>query len=248
MPLLDHFHPPFSGTRHWQSFHSRWASALADMLNESLLPEGYYAEEQVHIGGRVDVVRVEIDVARFDEEEFARRHPRPGGTLVAGLRAWAPPVPDFVIPAVFPDSVGVLVFSEEGGPNLVAAFELVSPANKDRPETRRAFAAKCLGYLQQGVGLVIVDIVTSRAANLHNELMTLMNAPGGSALSDRPLYATAYRPMRPSEQIEQVGMWLRSLKPDQSLPAMPLAIDKGVVLALDLESSYTEARRRRRLD
>ena len=25
MPLLDHFHPPLSDERHWESFHAAWA-------------------------------------------------------------------------------------------------------------------------------------------------------------------------------------------------------------------------------
>ena len=29
MPLLDHFHPPLSLTHSWESFHARWAVALA---------------------------------------------------------------------------------------------------------------------------------------------------------------------------------------------------------------------------
>jgi len=45
MPLLDHFHPPLAPRRHWESFHVNWAGAIADALNESLLPEGYFAEE-----------------------------------------------------------------------------------------------------------------------------------------------------------------------------------------------------------
>src|SRR5262249_25124662 len=32
MPLLDHFHPPLLGQRHWEGFHGRWAAALADGL------------------------------------------------------------------------------------------------------------------------------------------------------------------------------------------------------------------------
>jgi len=44
----------------------------------------------------------------------------------------------------------------------VAAIELVSPGNKDRPETCRLFAAKCVAYLTRGIGLVVIDIVTER--------------------------------------------------------------------------------------
>ena len=57
---------------------------------------------------------------------------------------------------------------------LAAAIELVSPSNRDRPEARRAFVAKCASYLQRGAGLVIVDVVTDRLANLHEELSAFL--------------------------------------------------------------------------
>jgi len=47
------------------------------------------------------------------------------------------------IPAIFPDSIEIHILNSEAGPKLVAAIELVSPGNKDRPETRRAFATEC---------------------------------------------------------------------------------------------------------
>jgi len=73
---------------------------------------------------------------------------------------------------------------------LVAAIELISPGNKDRPESRRAFAAKCASYLYQGISLIIVDIVTERSANLHNETMRLMQAEQRFELpADVNLYA-----------------------------------------------------------
>ena len=75
---------------------------------------------------------------------------------------------------MFPDDIEVQVFSTSTGATLVAAIELVSPGNKDRPETRGAFAAKCVSYLTRGIGLIVVDIVTNRLANLHNEVMTLL--------------------------------------------------------------------------
>jgi hypothetical protein len=237
MPLLDHFHPPLSDTRHWESFHARWASAIADALNEDLLPEGYYAEEQVHVGGRV-----EIDVATFEPSP----HSGQGGTATAPARVWAPPGPNLFIPAVFPDRIEVLVFSGEGGPTLVAAVELVSPGNKDRDEARHSFAIKCASYLQQGIGLVVVDTVTSRQANLHNDLMRLLGNGPEARMPPDPLYAAAYRPVRRTDADEIEG-WTRSLRIGQVLPVMPLALDKQMVLPLDLESTYSEARSRRRM-
>src|SRR5688572_5399451 len=126
MPLLDHFHPPLSTTRHWESFHARWAAAIADALNEDLLPPGYFAEEQVHVGSRV-----EIDVATFDLHAPGAASAAAGGTATLPVRAWAPPAAPMEMPGLFPDSVEVLVYSGEAGPTLVAAVELVSPGNKD---------------------------------------------------------------------------------------------------------------------
>ena len=45
MPLLDHFHPPLSKQRHWDSFHGAWAEAIASQLNEDLLPAHFCAED-----------------------------------------------------------------------------------------------------------------------------------------------------------------------------------------------------------
>jgi hypothetical protein len=242
MPLLDHFHPPLSNTRHWESFHARWAAAIADALNEDLLPPGYFAEEQVHVGSRV-----EIDVATFDRAaSTASGAATGGGTATLSKRAWSPAAPPLEMPAVFPDSVEVLVYSGEAGPTLVAAVELISPGNKDRAESRRAFAAKCAGYLQQGIGLVVVDTVTNRQGNLHNELVRLTGAGDEFLIAPDPLYAVAYRPAR-REESDRIQLWPAALAVGGALPVMPLALDKGVFVPLDLEASYTDARERRRL-
>ena len=94
------------------------------------------------------------------------------GTAVAS--AWAPPATSLVMPTVFPDDIEVQVFTTSAGATLVAAIELVSPGNKDRPDTCRAFAAKCVAYLTRGIGLIVVDIVTNRLANLHNEIIGML--------------------------------------------------------------------------
>src|SRR5438105_5887421 len=102
MPLLDHFHPPLRTRRHWEGFHGRWASAIADALNEKL-PAGYFAEPQVSVGGRV-----EVDVGAFDPERnsLAARvgEDEQGGIVTAPVTPWAPPAPRMSMPAIFPDS------------------------------------------------------------------------------------------------------------------------------------------------
>src|SRR5262245_24792405 len=121
MPLLDHFHPPLSQRRHWENLHSAWANALRDQLNAGLLPPQFFAEVQISVGGRV-----EIDVATFEE---ANGSAASGG---GGVAAWAPPRPpqSCLLQFAHPDLFEVQVLRDEGGPRLVAAIELVSPANK----------------------------------------------------------------------------------------------------------------------
>jgi hypothetical protein len=151
------------------------------------------------------------------------------------------------LPAVFPDEAEVLVFNSEGGPTLVGAIELVSPRHKDRPEARRAFAVKCLAYLQQGIGLVLVDVVTTRRANLHDEMVRLLPAEAAPFPDSAPLYVAAYRPFRRGDS-ERIAVWPVALDVGKELPAMPLWV-RGLPAAVrvDLESTYTEARQRSRL-
>ena len=240
MPLLDHFHPPLSPRRHWESFHVNWAGAIADALNESLLPEGYFAEEHAQLGPWV-----EIDVATFADPDTSGR--RASGTATLMPRAWAPPAPAMIVPALFPDAFEVLIFENEGGTRLVAAIELVSPGNKDRAGHRRAFAIKCASYLCRGISLIVIDIVTSRRENLHNEIMQALGHGPASALPvETTLYGVAYRPVV-HDQREQIEIWPSPLEIGQPLPVLPLALNAEQCLPIDLEATYTIACQRRRL-
>jgi hypothetical protein len=141
----------------------------------------------------------------------------------------------------------VQVFATATGATLVGAIELVSPGNKDRPETRGAFAAKCVAYLTRGIGLVVVDIVTSRLANLHNDVVALLG--GGAAFAMTPAattYAVAYRPSRQPTG-DQIELWPHALPLGQALPTLPLALRNSGVIPIDLEETYSEARQRSRL-
>jgi hypothetical protein len=244
MPLLDHFHPPLFPRRHWESFHSRWASALADLLNEDLLPKEFFAEPQGHGG-----TRVELDVGTF-EDSSAAAAPRPDDTGTATLTApvWTPPAPPLTLPAVFPETFEVRVFGNlPGGVELVAAIELVSPGNKDRAEERRTFAIKCSSYLSQGISLIVMDIVTERQANLHNEMMRLVQAPEAFLLpADAGLYAVAYRPVIREERRE-IDLWPAAFTLGATLPLLPLGLTRGLCLPVDFEATYMEACRRLRL-
>jgi hypothetical protein len=137
--------------------------------------------------------------------------------------------------ALVTDVVEVLVYGGVDGPTLAGAVELVSPSNKDRPARREAFVSKCAAYVQQGVGLLIVDIVTERTANLHDALMARLSPetpPWGAAL-----YATAYRPVGENDETH-LDVWREELAVGRPLPTLPLWLNGGLCLPADLGATY----------
>jgi hypothetical protein len=240
MPLLDHFHPPVSERRSWEGFHSLWAAAIVEKLNRDVLSDEYFADMQVHIGSQV-----EVDIATLSEPTVALE--RNGPATATLTSTWAPPATELVLPTVFPDEVEVQVFSTVTGATLVAAIELVSPGNKDRSETRRAFTAKCVSYLTRGIGLIVVDIVTNRLANLHNEVIALLGRGEPFLLpSATTTYVVSYRPSRQPAG-DQIEMWPRALPLGGVLPLLPLALRNDGVIPVDLEETYAETCERSRL-
>jgi hypothetical protein len=118
---------------------------------------------------------------------------------------------------------------------LAGAIELVCPANKNRVEHCKAFAAKCSTYLQETVGVVLVDIVTEHKANLHNELLARIDPSAEPFEAD--LYATAYRVVQ-DEPDASLQVWREALSIGQSLPTLPLWLRGGLCLPVELDQVY----------
>jgi uncharacterized protein DUF4058 len=238
MPLLDHFRPPLSARRHWHAFHNAWATYLAADLNQRL-PAGYFAEANVQFG-------IEIDVATFEEASLASSRVSADLQRAGSGEGWVAPSPTLTVPiSILTDVVEVLVFNQEAGPTLAGAIELVSPANKDRPAHRDAFVFKCAAYLQQGVGLVVVDVVTDRRANLHEELLMRLRVEKVES-RETELYAAAYRPVKHDEQTS-LDIWLEPLAVGEALPTIPLWLRGGLSLPVELEATYDRTCREQRI-
>jgi hypothetical protein len=160
-----------------------------------------------------------------------------------GIAVWAPPHPPqtALLAATPADLFEVQVFTDEEGPQLVAAVELVSPANKDRPGDRHVFAVKCASYLHQGVGRAVVDVVTNRTSNLHQHLLALLGVAATPTTQPTPnLYAGAYRTL-PTPEGLRLDYWAEALALGEPLPTLPLWISPSLCLPLHLESAYQSA-------
>ena len=241
MPLRDHFRPPVSTRVSWEEIHAMWPARIVLQLR-TVLPKGYAAGPKVHAGSQI-----EIDVAKFESDDSPRLQgvPDEGGVATA---VWSPPEPTVAVETQIPDydEYEVRIYDAERGRQLVAAIELVSPGNKDRPATHDAFVRKCAAYLQQRIGLIVVDVVTSRAANLHERLLKVLQQSKSSTEASGPLYSVAYRIAGPdgSARMEQ---WSHSLKIGGELPTLPLWIADELSLPLDLEATYASACRTLRI-
>ena len=242
MPLRDHFHPPVSRRRSWDELHGGWPMKIAESLNARLPPE-YAAAPQVHLGAAI-----EIDVGTFEHHAVGAETGATdaGGTATALLTETEPTLrAEIELPDV--DEYEVRVYDVSRERRLVAAIELVSPSNKDRPESRRAFVAKCVALLHEQVSVAVVDVVTARDFNLYSDLLAFLGLTDPS-LADPPTstYAVACRGTRPRKRWV-LEAWHRPLAVGRPLPPLPLWLADDYAVALDLEASYEETCRALRI-
>jgi hypothetical protein len=237
MPLRDHFRPPLDNLHSWEGFHGGWPMVIVQQLRKQL-PAGYIAEPRTHSGSQV-----EIDVAAFEKDESPAHSVMDEGNGGVATAVWAPPRPSVAVETTLPDydEYEVRVYDAQRGRRLVAAVEIVSPANKDRPEHRNIFVAKCAALLQKGVAVSIVDLVTVRQFNLYTELLTLIGHSDPTLGAEPPpLYAASCRWIRRGKQT-LLEVWSHVLAIGQPLPTLPLWLSEDLVVPLALEQSYEQA-------
>lgn len=237
MPLRDHFHPPVNRVMSWESIHAQWPAMLVLDLTRKLPPQ-FVAAPQVHSGAHI-----EIDVGTFEKDSWeAPRWSAAQGNGGVATAVWAPPRPTFAAETdlAAQDEYEVRVYDTERGRRLVAAIEIVSPANKDRPNHRDAFVAKCAALLQEQVSLVIVDLVTTRQFNLYGDLLELARVVDPALEPEAPhLYAAAVRSTKRDTRW-LLESWMQPLAIGQPLPTLPLWLTDDFAIPLALETSYEE--------
>ena len=205
------------------------------------MPADYFAELEISLGPEL-----EIDVATMSQSGAAMAIAAPEHATAV----WAPPRPHFSVQANFfrLDAYEIRIYEDLGGAELRGAIELISPRNKDRAGSRLTFAAKCAGYLRHGIGVVIVDVVTVRSANLHAEIFDTLRVKTrrNAWKSATGLYAVSYRPVT-VQRTPRVEIWPEPLKLGKELPTLPLWLRLDLCVPLQLEESYQDACRALRI-
>jgi hypothetical protein len=228
MPLHD-----WKDERGWDGVHLLWLSELVRWLRPQL-PEGFRAYV-----GSVPALTVESTNGRPDLQ-VRRWQPEPPG-----------PAQETAISLLEPDLEGVATFTFD--PHraihidhhgcLVAAIELVSPRNKDRREAKEAYCSRYLGYLRQGVHLLLVDLLPRP---IGFSFLHVLRAALGLAIPDTPApFAVSFRVGDPipngNAESPVIAVWRRALQPGQPLPTLPLTLVSRQQILIDLEQTYRSA-------
>lgn len=235
MPLLDHFRTPILNRGSWEGFHGGWPMTIVMDLCQAL-PQRYTAEPRVHLGKNF-----EVDICAFDTDSG---HEPSARSAVSDLTTatWSPPAPTLTLELDPTESYEyeVLIFDHQRGRELVAAIELVSPANKDRPETRQAFVAKCATLLQKRICVSIVDLVTIKHFNLYCETLEIFGQTDPAFEPTPPAtYAVTFRSHHLANR-SRFESWAYPMIVGQRLPALPIWLDSDSAISLDLEVSYQQ--------
>ena len=236
MPLRDHFRSPVNDKHMWNELHGMWPAMIVRQFY-GILPAGYIAAPTVHLGNDF-----EIDVTAFEEDE-ATGAERARSAANGGVAVEAPPQPTLTLETnlLEQDEFEVRVYDVERGRQLVAAIEIVSPSNKDRPENRRAFVAKVAALLQKDVCVSIVDLVTILQFNLYADLLELIGAADPQLRQDRPhLYAVTLRARKRPEKRSLLDTWNYPMVLGAPLPTLPIWLSADLRVLLPLEESYEE--------
>jgi hypothetical protein len=235
MPLRDHFRSPVNDTHSWDEVHGQWPGEIVRHLT-TILPAGFRAAPKVHLGSPF-----EVDVSTYDLD--ARAPDTTADSSDGGTGTLTALSPTLTVEAdrSEQDEYEVRIYDTLRGRQLVATIEIVSPSNKDRPDTRELFVVKVASLLQQGVCVSLVDLVSVRQANLYADLLNLLGRADPALSTTTPyLYAVTLRSRKPPKRRPLFDAWFYPMTIGQPLPTQPIWLSPDLRVMLPLETSYDE--------
>jgi hypothetical protein len=241
MPLRD-FRPPLDTRHSWDGLHAMWPAVMVQHLVK-VLPERYFAMPGVYLGSLF-----EVDIGTFGETDADGPE---GGLQGSGpaVAAYAPPKPTVTFEAELAnqDVYEVRIYDSHRDRKLVAAVEIVSPSNKDRPDRRADFVTKVASLLKNGICVSIVDVVSTIGHSLYAELLEVVQGVDPNLEHvPPPMYAVTLR-ARYQQRRTLMDSWYFPLKIGEGLPTLPIWLRETLAVSLDLESSYEETCRTLRI-
>jgi hypothetical protein len=226
-----------AGTFH--AFHTAWTTHLMESLNGGVLPKGYYALAEQHVG-RVFTDVLTLHASEEDPANLGGFSTESGGVAVVDApprvrrRLVAAPNTEY---RTLRRSVAIRHVS---GHRLVALIEIASPANKDRAKSVEEFAEKVVAALRAGCHVVLVDLFPPGkldAKGLHGAIWEYYDVDEPAPPADQPLVLASYVSWQPAEA------YVEYLAVGEPLPEMPLFLEINRYVPLPLEPTYEAAYR-----
>jgi hypothetical protein len=213
----------------FHDFPQAWNAELRGVLNGGLLPPDFYALIEQHAGRHIP------DLLTLHTGRTPAPLPTPsGGLAVAEVR---PKVSRRLTAPAVPLRRTIAI-RHVSGHRLVALVEVVSPANKDRAESVRAFADKAAEALRAGVHVMVVDLFPPGFADprgMHGAIWAHFDAEPCDWPAEKPLAVASYL------AAWQPEAWLEHLAVGDNLPEMPLFLTADVCVPLPLDATYQTA-------
>jgi hypothetical protein len=215
----------------FHDFHQAWNAELRASLNGGLLPPDYYALIEQHAGRHIP------DLLTLHTRPALAPLPSPtGGVALAEVR---PKISRRLTAPAAPQSRTVAI-RHVSGHRLIALIEIVSPANKDRAESVRAFADKAAEALDAGVHVLVVDLFPPGPYDpqgMHAAIWSHFVSEPYDLPPDKPLTVSSYvAGWEPEALVEHIAV-------GDELPAMPLPLTADVCVPLPLSTTYLAAYR-----
>lgn len=121
---------------------------------------------------------------------------------------------------------------------IVALLEIVSPGNKDRPQSVQRFVDKAVAPLQSGYHLVVVDVLPPGPSDPAGMGGAVWDEIGGKRLAwpaDKPLSAASF------QVADRVYIYAQPFAVGQAVPDVSLFYDPDWYVMLPLEATYAAA-------
>jgi hypothetical protein len=224
----------------WHAFHLSWISEIQLVLNDGLMPSGYYAQaEQIAGPMGPDVLALQTEDKNPHTNGQHQNGTESGGGGVAV--AVAPPRPKLIAEGTMDDYIlkrRTIVIRHNSGDRIVALIELVSPGNKDSRHAIRSFSEKAVEALFRGYHLLIVDLFppTVRDPNgLHPLIWGEFSDQLYSHPREQPLSLIAY------SSGPQKKAYLEATAVGSELIEMPLFLEPEMYVNVPLEETYRAA-------
>ncbi len=219
----------------FHDFHHSWIAHLRDILNESILPSGFYAlSEQVTSAYGPDILTLESSQLTSTEGNATSDWTGPG---IATLAA-SPPQVAFTEQLETLDWQRTVVIRHVSDDRVVAMIEIVSPGNKASQHHFDQFVRKSAAWIMAGYHLLVIDIQPRTPRDPRGIHAAIWRELGGeSTQSDdaQPLTLVAYRAdAAPSAFVQPCAV-------GEALTAMPLFLDSEHYIHAPLEDAYQRA-------